>query len=640
MAKFKDYTLTDIIVQSYGSPPVAEVLVVAGGGGGAGSSLKAFPSNCLASLGHGGGAGGLLYCSAYSINPLSYTRISVGAGGLAGISCCAQFGYSGQAGTKGSNSCFGPLISYGGGRGGVDGCDGTSPASGFPPLNPSLDTNGGSGGGGRIAPNVGFGCTPQGCNGGAQNPSSGIGTLPNVCCGASGGGGAACCGLAWVPPNIGYGGKGCQIAITGIATYYAGGGGGGLSVTNQPNQPLAPAGAPGGLGGGGTGGRPVNATSGTPNTGGGGGGGAVGSNFPAAGLTAYNAGNGGSGIVIVAYCNCFDDPDVIAGLCVAKDTTSRPGYKVFCFTAGVGEIGWITPFTPTIPVEILVAAGGGAGGGWGAAGATGRGGGGGGQVVYSKTLMQCKTNYTLSVGAGAPINSVPAPISVNGGNGSNSCFIGGQISYNMCGGGGGGGCGLGPSPGSTGIGNTGGGGGGSAGDIGVPGGLGILFNGGCSIGLNFGGGGGGGACGNGANGTLAPTCCGGTGGLSFTTPITGTPLNFGGGGGGGAVGPTGGTCGIGGTNAGNGASRVPAAKAATSGVANFGGGGGGAVGTPSFVVATGCGGGGGSGMIILAYSDTYANLTNIDVGLSYTYSSARPGYRVYCFTAGTGNICL
>lgn len=637
MAKIKDYTLTDIIVQSYGSPPVAEVLVVAGGGGGGGVGLRAFPSNCLAALGHGGGAGGLLYCSAYSINPLSYTKISVGAGGLAGISCCAQYGYNGQAGTKGSNSCFGTLISYGGGRGAQECID---CAGGFPPLNPSDDTNGGSGGGGYIAPNIGVGCAPQGFKGGP--PIAAVPGLGGWICYGSGGGGAGNCALQF--GGTGYGGCGYVSQITGISKSYAGGGGGGATVTNAPTNTTycgAPSGFPGPSSSpGGTGGRPANATSGVTNTGGGGGGGALASNWPLAGLTAFTAGNGGSGIVIVAYCNCFDDPDVLAGLCVAKDTTSRPGYKVFCFTAGVGEIGWITPFTPTIPVEILVAAGGGAGGGWGAAGQTGRGGGGGGQVVYSKTLMQCKTNYTLSVGAGAPINSVPAPISVNGGNGSNSCFIGGQISYNMCGGGGGGGCGLGPSPGSTGIGNTGGGGGGSAGDTGVPGGLGILFNGGCSIALNFGGGGGGGACGNGANGTPAPTCCGGSGGCSFKTPITGTPLDFGGGGGGGAVGPTGGTCGIGGTNAGNGASRVPAAKAATSGVANFGGGGGGGVGTPSFVVATGCGGGGGSGMIILAYSDTYANLTNIDVGLSYTYSSARPGYRVYCFTAGTGNICL
>lgn len=637
MAKIKDYTLTDIIVQSYGSPPVAEVLVVAGGGGGGGVGLRAFPSNCLAALGHGGGAGGFLYCSAYSINPLSYTKISVGAGGLAGISCCAQYGYSGQAGTKGSNSCFGTLISYGGGRGAQECVD---CAGGFPPLNPSNDTNGGSGGGGYIAPNIGVGCAPQGFNGGVPIPNT---NLPNgaIACWGSGGGGAGSAGICSI--GIGFGGCGCSSEITGIKKCYAGGGGGGATVNCAPINPLAIGGCSNGTttySPGGQGGRPANAGSGVTNTGGGGGGGSLNLNWPLAGLTAFTAGNGGSGIVIIAYCNCFDDPDVLAGLCVAKDTTSRPGYKVFCFTAGVGEIGWITPIKPTIPVEILVAAGGGAGGGWGAAGATGRGGGGGGQVIYSKTFIQCNTNYTLSVGAGAPINNVPVPVSVNGGNGSNSCFIGGQICYNMCGGGGGGGCGLGPSPGSTGVGNTGGGGGGSVGDIGVPGGLGILFNGGCSIGLNFGGGGGGGACGNGESGTLAPTCCGGPGGLSFTTPITGTTLNFGGGGGGGAVGPTGGTCGIGGTNAGNGASRVPAAKAATSGVANFGGGGGGGVGTPSFVVSTGCGGGGGSGMIVLAYCNTYGNLTNIDVGLAYTYSSARPGYRVYCFTAGTGNICL
>lgn len=53
------------------------------------------------------------------------------------------------------------------------------------------------------------------------------------------------------------------------------------------------------------------------------------------------------------------------------------------------------------------------------------------------------------------------------------------------------------------------------------------------------------------------------------------------------------------------------------------------------------GGNGGSGIVILAYPTSYPPLTNIDVGLTYTYSTAsRSGYRVYTFTAGTGMVTV
>jgi hypothetical protein len=59
-------------------------------------------------------------------------------------------------------------------------------------------------------------------------------------------------------------------------------------------------------------------------------------------------GNGGSGVVILAYVNT--EPNLIsvsAGLTcngtagnTTPDTTSRPGYKVYKFTAGTGTISW------------------------------------------------------------------------------------------------------------------------------------------------------------------------------------------------------------------------------------------------------------------------------------------------------------
>jgi hypothetical protein len=54
----------------------------------------------------------------------------------------------------------------------------------------------------------------------------------------------------------------------------------------------------------------------------------------------------------------------------------------------------------------------------------------------------------------------------------------------------------------------------------------------------------------------------------------------------------------------------------------------------------GGGGSGGSGVVILAYASTYSDITTIDVGLTYTLDNGvtRAGYKVYKFTAGTGNI--
>jgi hypothetical protein len=49
------------------------------------------------------------------------------------------------------------------------------------------------------------------------------------------------------------------------------------------------------------------------------------------------------------------------------------------------------------------------------------------------------------------------------------------------------------------------------------------------------------------------------------------------------------------------------------------------------------GGLGGSGVVIIAYPDTYPAISSIGGGLSYTQPS-RAGYRVYRFTAGTGTI--
>ena len=98
------------------------------------------------------------------------------------------------------------------------------------------------------------------------------------------------------PVSVAYGGdggEGRQYDITGIATFYAGGGGGSIHNYQNTNASLADYPGAGGAGGGGAGGQPyaagesgVNGTGGGGGAGGGGGGG---------------GGNGGSGIIIIKY---------------------------------------------------------------------------------------------------------------------------------------------------------------------------------------------------------------------------------------------------------------------------------------------------------------------------------------------------
>ena len=87
---------------------------------------------------------------------------------------------------------------------------------------------------------------------------------------------------------------------------------------------------------------------------------------------------------------------------------------------------------------------------------------------------------------------------------------------------------------------------------------------------------------------------------------------------------TGGTGG--GGNAVNGGNGV-------AGTANLGGGGGGCNGQ------TYNGGAGGSGVVIIRYADTLADLTSIGGGLTYTRTTPT-GYKVYTFTAGTGTVTV
>lgn len=216
----------------------ADLLIVAGGGGGGGVAIK--------SIAGGGGAGGLIYLAAQNIT--GSNTITVGAGGIGGI---------GSAGTNGSNSIFGSNIAIGGGGGGTN--DGLS---------------GGSGGGAGYPGSGGTGTNGQGNNGSTGS----VGMYAN----GGGGGGASAASYGCT------GGIGLPYDISGISTYYSGGGGSFVFNAISQIQDFSSS-CLGGLGGSSSGAN-GNAIAGIANTGGGGGASYLGI-----------GGTGGSGVVIVRY---------------------------------------------------------------------------------------------------------------------------------------------------------------------------------------------------------------------------------------------------------------------------------------------------------------------------------------------------
>jgi hypothetical protein len=270
-----------------------------------------------------------------------------------------------------------------------------------------------------------------------------------------------------------------------------------------------------------------------------------------------------------------------------------------------------TQEVPTGSLEYLVVAGGGSGG----SAPQGRtahyhgGGGGAGGYLSGTTGISAGTPYTVTVGGGGP--GVNKTIGTQG---SNSTF-GGTTST----GGGYGGMYVNGGLATGGDGGSGGGGGRDYGNYGN--GIAGQGNRGAPI-----GGGGGGAGAVGVSTGQAPK-----GGDGLPSSITGSSTYYAGGGGGGnmtnlAYCDSAGGAGGGGTGRNVNNCDGPGG----SGQANTGGGGG----------AGGCsqpGGDGGSGVVIIAYPNTYAPIASITGGLGYDQPS-RSGYRVYRFTSGTGTI--
>ena len=281
------------------APTSVEALVVGGGGGGG------YSSGADAG-GGGGGAGGFRTETAFSVTADTTYTVTVGGGG-AGATSAAN-------GTTGSNSVFSTITSAGGGGGGGSGGTGS---------------NGGSGGGASsYGPNPtagGNGNTPS------VNPSQGNngGTSDGNRSGGGGGGASAVGGNGSGASSGGAGGNGTASSISGLSTPYAGGGGGGVRDSG---------GGAGGAGGGGAGSNSgsVAGTNGTTNTGGG----AGGSGATSSPLARSNGGNGGSGVVILAYPTSYKPLTASLGLVYTIDTVTRPGYRVYKFVAGTGTVSW------------------------------------------------------------------------------------------------------------------------------------------------------------------------------------------------------------------------------------------------------------------------------------------------------------
>jgi hypothetical protein len=262
-------------------------------------------------------------------------------------------------------------------------------------------------------------------------------------------------------------------------------------------------------------------------------------------------------------------------------------YKVYTWTSS-GSMTMPASNAPT-SVEYLVVAGGGGGGTYRG------GGGGGGGISYSTNAgVSPSTAYTITVGGGG--TGVSSTTQAIGNNGSNSSISGsGFTTVTSLGGGGGGGGTLAGS-----AGGAGGGGGTSGTNVASAGGAGTIGQGN-NGGAGFTVGGTGGSLAGGGGGGANATSSGGAGGAGGLYAISGTYTYYAGGGGGSAGtsagGGTGGTGGLGGGGTGG---SYPAAG--TSGTTNTGGGAGG----------TWFGEGannGGSGIVIVRYLDSYAELT-------------------------------
>jgi len=315
-----------------------EYLLVGGGGGGG------------VWVGSGGGAGGLLTGTLSLTSKSIPITVGSGGGGTRDEGGAGAGPY--VSAEKGGDSILSSLTAFGGGVGGSYGNSLSASQS-----------NGGSGGGAMQNTGSQFSQSGSTLNGGTGTSGQGHaggyyidGAAPSGSqyVGAGGGGAGSAGGWANVTSSAVYssterkGGDGLANSITGTSIVYAGGGGGGANSWNGPVPSTAGLQVSnGGTGGGGAGwtftqspgntsgasiDRYNTATNGTNGLGGGGGG--VGWSGPGG---KHRAGNGGSGVVIIAYPNTYPAITTIPGT-LTYDQPTRSGYRVYRFTAGSGTI--------------------------------------------------------------------------------------------------------------------------------------------------------------------------------------------------------------------------------------------------------------------------------------------------------------
>lgn len=311
-----------------------EILVVGGGGAG---GYK---------IGGGGGGGGLFYSESFPVETNTTYRIQVGEGGNAASDLSARGG-NGQlsyfARKDGDNEEDDPiLISVpGGGAGGSYINNNAAIATG---------ADGGSGGGGTYALAGGQPISNEvdgvwvtyGYEGGQGNDSKTGGNKDGKTA-AGGGGGAAREGVTASFDSYyggGAGGAGLSNSMTGEQLFYGAGGGGGYAYKEDQKGYSKP-----GAGGSGIGGNAADVRNGTPatsgveNTGAGGGGGSMILNNQTD-QTYWKGGNGGDGVVLIAYevhgrDPISEEPQITMTDCVYTDERGKAEISYRAFWAGI-----------------------------------------------------------------------------------------------------------------------------------------------------------------------------------------------------------------------------------------------------------------------------------------------------------------
>jgi hypothetical protein len=288
----------------------------------------------------------------------------------------------------------------------------------------------------------------------------------------------------------------------------------------------------------------------------------------------------------------FADNSAATATTLGKDAAGSNNWTPnnFSVAGGSNNIALPSSNAPS-SIEYLVVGGGGGGGNYFG------GGGGGGGVLTGTASVSASASFNVRVGVGGTQGS-----SSQGNNGEDSWI---SSIATAVGGGGGGGANGSASNGRNG-GSGGGGGGSVAGGVGGSGTAGQGTSGG-NRGSSGAPGGGGGA---GQAGGTSSTTTGGKGGDGVASSITGTSTYYGGGGGGSNSAGSSGAGGLGGGGTGS----------VSAGTPNTGGGAGGDTGP------------GGSGIVVIRYSNTFADLASIGSGLTYTYANTG-GYKIYTFTA-------